>query len=316
MLLLFLALLNFAPPATAQVDTVPPVLTCKANLPWVMIGQFCQTTLLASEFIDSIADNSSYYELGVRKACTGTGFPAQNIVNYYANEFGPQKVEIWAKDSSGNTSNCEVPLFIADFTGICDPGSGLSFRTVEGDGIDSVFTRITGQNCNFDSVNYQIPDSVGWGYFWESWTPGSWMNYGSFVPSAGYTFDIIPYQNLDPLNGVTTYDLSLISRHILGTAPLDSPYKIIAADINQDGKVTTFDVLLLRKLILGITTELPNGKSWRFLPENFQFPNPNNPFAAGFPEKITVPNTFEYSSGNYRFIGIKIGDLNFSANPN
>ena len=141
------------------------------------------------------------------------------------------------------------------------------------------------------------------------------MTYGGIVPAAGYQYGITPSRNQDPLNGVTTYDLALISKHILGTASLDSPYKIIAADINQDGKVTTYDLLLLRKLILGITDTLPNGKSWRFIPTNYVFPNPNDPAHPTVPESVLVPNTFDTNWGDHRFIGIKIGDVDFSADP-
>ncbi|MFN0214537.1 MAG: T9SS type A sorting domain-containing protein [Saprospiraceae bacterium] len=70
-----------------------------------------------------------------------------------------------------------------------------------------------------------------------------------------------------PLNGVTTYDLGLISKHILAIEPFENPFQIIAADANNSGSVTTFDIVELRKLILGIHQELPNNNRWRFVPE-------------------------------------------------
>jgi len=69
------------------------------------------------------------------------------------------------------------------------------------------------------------------------------------------------------LEGVTTFDLSLISKHILGIEPFQNPFQIIAADANNSGSVTSFDIVELRKLILGIYTELPNNSSWRYVPE-------------------------------------------------
>ena len=72
------------------------------------------------------------------------------------------------------------------------------------------------------------------------------------------------------LNGVSTFDLILISKHILGIDYLDSPYKIIAADIDKSGIVSTLDLIKLRKLILDIDDALPNGnKSWRFVQSGF-----------------------------------------------
>ncbi|MEI6408251.1 MAG: hypothetical protein WCR52_02615 [Bacteroidota bacterium] len=117
-------------------------------------------------------------------------------------------------------------------------------------------------------------------------------------------------KNDNPLNGVSTYDLLLITKHVLGIQPLNSPYKIIAADANKSGAVTTFDIVELRKLILGIYTELPANKSWRFIDKSFIFPNPQNPFETSFPEKldrIPAPST------NINFVAVKVGDVNNTA---
>jgi hypothetical protein len=124
-------------------------------------------------------------------------------------------------------------------------------------------------------------------------------------------FDLKPVKEDNPLNGVTTYDLVLISKHILGIAPLGSPYKMIAADANKSNSVTTFDIVEIRKLILGIYDELPNNKSWRFVPESHIFPNPANPFQGNnsplFPETL---NGVPYPASNQDFVAIKIGDVN------
>jgi hypothetical protein len=101
------------------------------------------------------------------------------------------------------------------------------------------------------------------------------------------TYTLTPTKDDNPLNGVTTYDLVLISKHILGLEPLTTPYKMIAADANRSGSITTFDIVEFRKLILGIYNELPNNTSWRFVDKAFSFPNPNNPFQSTFPENIS-----------------------------
>ncbi|MBL0081567.1 MAG: hypothetical protein IPP37_03640 [Saprospiraceae bacterium] len=61
---------------------------------------------------------------------------------------------------------------------------------------------------------------------------------GEFTVSASKTDDYS--------NGVSTFDLVLIQRHILGLAKLDSPEKLLAADVNKDGKVTASDLVELR----------------------------------------------------------------------
>ncbi|MCE2788913.1 MAG: dockerin type I domain-containing protein [Saprospiraceae bacterium] len=65
-------------------------------------------------------------------------------------------------------------------------------------------------------------------------------------------------------NGVSTLDLVLIQRHILGLTPMNDQYKLMAADANKDGNVTASDLVELRRLILGINNTID---AWRFSPE-------------------------------------------------
>ncbi len=127
-------------------------------------------------------------------------------------------------------------------------------------------------------------------------------------------YTLAPARNDNPLNGVTTYDLVLISKHILSIEPFNSPYKMIAADANHSGSVTSFDIVQLRKLILGIDSVLVKNSSWRFVPSNYVFDNPLNPFQSSFPETLAVQVLTAPISG-LNFIGIKVGDVNNSSIP-
>ena len=124
------------------------------------------------------------------------------------------------------------------------------------------------------------------------------------------TYTIRPEKHINYSNGISTFDLFLITEHILTEDTLDSPYKIIAADVNNSGSVTNFDIVKLRKLILGIDTVLEDVPSWRFIPEDFTFPNPINPFVTPFPESKDVSIIEDVDGVN--FIGIKMGDVNNS----
>ena len=126
---------------------------------------------------------------------------------------------------------------------------------------------------------------------------------------------ITPTKDDNPLNGVSTYDLVLITKHILGLDPLTTPYKMIAADANRSGSITTFDIVEFRKLILGIYTELPNNTSWRFVDKAYTFPTPANPFQSQFPENISIDNLFGNMLQN-NFEAVKIGDVNETAIAN
>ncbi|MCB0526855.1 MAG: T9SS type A sorting domain-containing protein [Saprospiraceae bacterium] len=127
-------------------------------------------------------------------------------------------------------------------------------------------------------------------------------------------YTLAPYRNDFPLNGVSTYDLVLISKHILGIEMLDSPYKIIAADANKSQSVTTFDIVAIRKLILGIDTAFVGNTSWRFVPANHVFSDPGNPFMPGFPETLSVQlQTLPVTGSD--FVALKVGDMNGSVIP-
>lgn len=124
------------------------------------------------------------------------------------------------------------------------------------------------------------------------------------------TYNIRPEKDINAENGISTFDLFLITKHILAEDTLDSPYKIIAADVNNSGSVTNFDVVKLRKIILGIDTTFADVPSWRFIPEDFVFPNPFNPFITTFPESKEVSIIDDVTGVN--FIGVKMGDVNNS----
>ncbi len=108
-------------------------------------------------------------------------------------------------------------------------------------------------------------------------------------------FTVTPEKNSNILNGLTTFDLVIITKHILGTDPFTNDIQEIAADANKSNNVTTFDVVLLQKVILGLETTLPAG-SWRFFPEAIEF--------------NTIAELPDLS-----FSGVKIGDVNNSTDP-
>ncbi len=139
-------------------------------------------------------------------------------------------------------------------------------------------------------------------------------NYEFRNVAAGGTYTLTPVHDTLPLNGVGTYDLVLISKHILGLEPLPTTWKMLAADVNRSGSITTFDIVEARKLILGIYPVLPVAASWRFLPSNTVFSDPTNPFDPNtkLNDFITVSNLqANFTAGN--FTGLKVGDVNDSA---
>ena len=115
----------------------------------------------------------------------------------------------------------------------------------------------------------------------------------------------------DPTNGLSTIDLILIQKHLLGVAELDSPYQMIAADANLSGNISTLDIVVLRKLILGMEEAFDHGRSWRFIPAEYEFLDPQHPFDEDFPEGLEFDLLGDDLQVDY--VAVKIGDVNASA---
>jgi len=126
-------------------------------------------------------------------------------------------------------------------------------------------------------------------------------------------FRVRPFSNDRPSNGLTTADISLVNDIILGINEPLSPYLMIAADVNNSGFVTVEDLFELRAVILGTELNFSMTDSWRFLPANYVFPDPDNPWAEVFPEE----SEFDPLVGTVvaDFVAIKVGDVNGTARP-
>ena len=136
---------------------------------------------------------------------------------------------------------------------------------------------------------------------------GSYSLAGVLSPCA-YEVTLAKPDDTPPANGVTTLDIALIRRQILGLAPLDSPYKLLAADVNASGTVTTLDIALIRRLILGLTNTFPIGL-WRFVPADYVFPDASNPWGA--PANRCYTNLAACMT-EQDYVAIKLGDVNNS----
>ena len=126
----------------------------------------------------------------------------------------------------------------------------------------------------------------------------------------GAAYQVTPLKDINHLNGVSTLDLIMIQRHILGIDKLDSPYKQIAADVNSSDNIDGVDLVELRKLILGIYDEFPENTSWRFLDESKELSDVD-PWSTALNESYDIP--LLESDMQIDFIGVKIGDVNNDA---
>jgi hypothetical protein len=132
---------------------------------------------------------------------------------------------------------------------------------------------------------------------------GSYQFAGLPAPAA---YTIHPHYEGNVLEDVSTLDIVLGARHILGVQSLSSPYEIIAGDVNLSQTFTTFDLIQMRKVILNIESAFLAG-SWRFVDASFQFPEPDNPL--NVLETAAVAVQLDTDVTALDFIGIKMGNL-------
>jgi len=117
----------------------------------------------------------------------------------------------------------------------------------------------------------------------------------------------------DIREGLDSWDLVLMIRHILNLSTLDSPYKIIAGDVNNNGVLNVADVIDLQRLLLYYENNFTNNNSWRFVSGDYTFIDPANPFAAAFPENAFVK--LSEHNMDQQFIALKTGDVSGNADP-
>lgn len=202
-------------------------------------------------------------------------------------------VEIHAWDSHGNNDYCETYLLIEDNLELCFPDP-------EGELAGGIWTE---DNLAVDQVAVKLSGPM----LAEEQTDVSGAYQFNHLP-LGYDYTIQPFSDRLPREGVTTLDIIHIMQHILGERELDSPYKRIAADVDQTTNITTLDIIHIRRLILGIDDAFKHSNSWRFVAKDYQFPNPTNPWEESFPEVISV-NNLEATMAGQDFVAIKTGDV-------
>lgn len=170
------------------------------------------------------------------------------------------------------------------------------------------------------------------------------IDVGNFVPGGYSTGKLIPERNLPLGAGINGDDLAILQNHNTNNAPITTPYRLIAADLNNSGHVSTFDAIWLQKIILGVYTSLQGNTSWRYIPSyalndaSFAGQFAQNPFTAvwtGNNEQrgylinpasginktyfddldISLLNPVVDQQSTWSFQAIKVGDLDFSVSP-
>src|SRR6056297_1440828 len=211
---------------------------------------------------------------------------------------GVKEVEFWVTDESGNQDFVVTYIDIQDPNGVCPP--------------DTNSIVINGQTATHDARG--VEDVEVYLEDMSSPTPITRMTdgegfYQMFVVG-GADYRLAPYKNDDVLNGVNTLDILLIQQHILGLNPIANPYELIAANVNDDARISGADLIELRRAILGIDIEFANNTSWRFVDEQESLEEGVLP--QNYTETIEMYNATT-DQLDQDFVAVKIGDVNGTA---
>jgi len=235
------------------------------------------------------------------KYTAGKVYTEDELANGDTDDDGNVDVQMDVWDECLNVDYCSVQLTLRCAT--C--GTGGSVASVAGSISTEAGNDVSGVEVTLDNLTnpeYTLTDVTG--------NDGAY----AFASNPMYNgYDITGIKSGDDDEGVSTLDLVMIQRHILGLASFTSPYKVIASDINNNGDVSAADLIVLRKVILGLYKEFPQNESWRFVD-------------AG--QSLTVENALETFSEvlniaeldanmlNENFVAVKIGDVNGDARTN
>lgn len=300
-------------------DCDPPNMLCLSGMTQSIEQPECEAEFIADQFILNLSDNctpANQIQTGIRKQGSGTGFPENSpSVSFGKCNAGVNFVEIWSRDGSGLLSQSVAYVLVQPNNGSC---------LCDSDG-DIVVRGCTRQPDGSKAKNYILQSKV------ESFagvTPPLTANFNvtnidscyrdtlTKLPFSGsYRITVSADKVDNPVNGVSTFDLLLISRNILGIQLLPSIYELLAADVNKSGTVTSFDIVAIRKVLLGISDTFPGVKSWQFI-RSIADPA-NAPFSWSL-----ARDTYQVTINNLKadqvlaamdFIAIKSGDVNNSA---
>jgi len=290
------------------VDGKLPSPYCLSSITTVVMNNSGEVEVWANDFDYGSYDNCTpleelIFSFSSNVNETSKTFSCDDMPNGEEEEV---QVELWVTDNAGNQDYCSITLILQDSQDdVCEGIDNGNFASISGEMITESFGQLEGVTVNTYSPAIEV---------YETAITNNQGQYNSTNLPKGPGYIVTATKNDDVNNGVSTLDLVLIQRHILGLNEFTSAYNVIASDINDDEKVNAADLLSLRKVILGVISEFPNGQeSWRFIPQGTTFTDVSSPW--GFPEEINIGD-LQYTSLNNDMIAVKIGDVNGNASTN
>jgi hypothetical protein len=298
-------------------DCEAPALLCRGGLSTSLTEPDCNETFTSDRFIFSTSDNCTpvnQLKRGLRRQGTGTGFPATDSITFKNCNIGVNLVEVWVQDQKGKVNQCNTFVLVQENSSICPciTDANITLRGCMRSGNNAKISNFRIENTIRTEPNGQPALNRT---LRQDLTDSCFQNILPKIPLGG-PFRITTRATRTGgsyLDGITTNDLALISRHILNLQPFPTIYHALAADANGSNTVTTLDIVEIRRLILGITDSLPNVPSWRFIrPVATPTVVANLEAVRDTYQTVVTDLRADVTVQNRSFVGFKMGDVNFS----
>ncbi|NOT37288.1 MAG: hypothetical protein HOP11_07910 [Saprospiraceae bacterium] len=131
-------------------------------------------------------------------------------------------------------------------------------------------------------------------------------NTGLYTATAAYPSRIrlVPRQNdiANDTNGVNVNDVQVLNNHINRVKKIICPFKRIAADATNNGKLDTFDRNAINNRITGTAWAAPN---WRFIPRVYVDKDTCKQYDPDFYRDFWNPSYTDNNGNQYPFLAIK-----------
>lgn len=276
-------------------DITPPTINCPdaVLMPGAPIeGEQCAwwASGLTPTFDDNCSGASLSYELEGFYSGSSSGIGSVDGRLFLE---GETTVTYTVTDGVGNTTTCSFVVTVN-----CTTISGtIVWEHNHSLGVKDATVRLTLGMMNLGST---LSDING--------------DYSLSVNTIG-VHTITPVKNINRFNGVDMADVTAIQQHVLGINLITDPYKKVAADVNRSGLITSQDASVIAQALAGNPIALAIfNVFWRFTPTTYVMPLTAPPVVPAFPENITV-NVTGLDIIDQDFYGMKIGDVNGTANP-
>jgi len=271
-------------------DGKKPTPYCLGHIVTTVMPSTQSITIWAKDFNLNSEDNCTKKENLKYYFLLNGRFDSSMVFN--CSNIGKNILRIYVVDEAGNSDYCEATLEVQDPNHACPTG-----LTIHG-----TIQTITNKPVKDAYVSWERSNPAGSNSTYTN--DNGEFNFTSLTSGMSYT--IKSEKNFGFINGVSTYDIVLIQKHILGTQIFDSPLKYLAADVNASCTITAADISEIRRLILGKINAFALTPSWKFVPQNSILPI-NTP--CGF-EHILEFNLINRDHMNADFYGVKMGDIN------